>query len=407
MGWGYGFFLRRHLVPEFLQNTTSLGLVFLVFTLANSMAHESGLLAVTVMGMVLANLKGVDLRMMVHFKESLSMILISSLFILLASRLDLQQFFELGWRGLLLLMIVQFVIRPITVWVCTRGSTLKPGEIKLLAWIAPRGVVAAAVASLISLRLEAIGMPHAEKLVSLSFMVIIGTVTFECLTANRLAEKWGAAVPASRGVLISGANIVARSIAEVLIKNDIKVLVADSSRGDIAEARMTGLPIYYGNPVSEHAENNMDLVGIGKFMALGPDQDENLLGCAHYTPEFGKRNIYCVASSNRKAKKGEKHQVRDHYRGFTLFGESVTYGKIASLLSMGSQFRSTKLSEEFGLEQLKEKHVGAILMFAITPKGDLQSFVEHGDMTPLPGWTVITLAPPKEDMSEESAYELV
>ena len=407
VGWGYGFFLRRHLIPEFLQNTTTLGLVFLVFTVANSIEHESGLLAVTVMGMVLANLKHVDLRMMVHFKESLSMILISSLFILLASRLDLEQFFELSWRGLILLMFIQFVVRPLSVKACTRGSSLKPGEIKLLSWIAPRGVVAAAVASLISLRLESIGMPHAEKLVSLSFLVIIGTVTFECLTANRLAERWKAAVPASRGVLIAGANMVARSVAEILLKNDIKVFVAGSSRNDIAEARMMGLPIYYGNPVSDHAENNLDLLGIGKFVALGPDQDENLLACAHYTPEFGKRNIYCVAtSSNKNKNKGEKHQVKELYRGFTLFGEKVTYGKIASLLATGSKFRSTKLTDEFRMANLIERHSGAILMFAITPKGDLQFFVEKGTMKPLSGWKVITLAP-VQDVSEETAMDLV
>ena len=394
-GWGYGTLLKRHLIPEFLQNTTSLGLVFLVFTVANSIEHESGLLAVTVMGMVLGNLKNIDLRMMVHFKESLSMILISTLFILLASRLDMDQFLKLGWRGLLLLVVIQFVIRPISVWACTRRSNLSLGEIKLLSWIAPRGVVAAAVASLVSLKMQAQGIPHAEQLVSLSFLVIIGTVTFECLTATKLAKKWDAAVPASHGVLICGANVVARALGEILGKNGISVLLADSSRNDVVEARMAGLKVYYGNPVSEDAENNMDIIGLGKMMAIGPDEDENLLMCAHFTHEFGKRNIYCLSTASDEQKKSQKHQVRREYRGYTLFGSKVTYAYCASLLAMGSKFLSTKLTEEFQFEDLKKQHIKALVLFAISTKGDLHSFVERGNLQPLAGWTVITLVLPK------------
>ena len=271
VGYIYGLLLRRHLVPEFLQNVTTLGLVFLVFTGSNMVAHESGLLAVTVMGMVLGNMKNVDLRLMLHFKETLSLLLISSLFILLASRLELQGFIDLGWGGVALLLIVQFVIRPLVVIICSRGSDLEFGEKVLLSWIAPRGVVAAAVASLIAMRLESIGMKDAPMLVSLTFLVILGTVTFECLTASRIARRFKATEPDSRGVLIAGCNPVARAIAESLKKNDFRVLMGDDSRSDVAEARMAGLDVYYGNMVSEHAEHNLDMIGLGKMMAITPD----------------------------------------------------------------------------------------------------------------------------------------
>ena len=396
-GWGYGYLLKRHLIPEFLQNTTSLGLVFLAFTVSNVVEKESGLLTVTVMGMVLGNLKSVDLRMMVHFKESLSMILISTLFILLASRLDIQQFLGLGWRGIVLLLWVQFAVRPLVVWLCTRQSSLTKGEIKLLSWIAPRGVVAASVASLISLKLQAQGVPQAEKLVTLSFVVIIGTVTFECLTATRLAVKWNAAVPLSRGVLICGANIVARAMAGILGKNGISVLLADSSHNDIVEARMAGYKVYHGKPVSEHAENHMELIGIGKMFAFFPEGDENHLACAHFSPEFGKRNIYCIAPATHENAKGEKHQVPHEYRAYTLFGENYSYKKLASIISEGGSFRSTKLTETFKFEDFKKLHRRSILLFAITPKGDLQTFIEKGTLHPAPGWVVITLVPKKDN----------
>lgn len=405
-GFGYGWLLKRYLIPEFIQNTTSLGLVFLVFAGSNAIEHEAGLLSVTVMGLVLGNMRGVDLRMMLHFKESLSMLLISSLFILLASRLDLGAFVELGWRGALLLILIQFVVRPIAVWLCTLKSDLKKGEKILLSWITPRGVVAAAVSSLIALRLEALGMKEAPMLVSLTFLVIIGTVTFECLTARFVAKRFDAMEPESRGILFVGANPVARAIAEVLKKNDFRVLLGDDSRGDVKESKMLGLDTYYGNLVSEHAETNLDLIGFGKFLALSPDREVNHLACTHFGMEFGKAHVYCVSTESKKIKTSEKRDVLHQYRGFTLFGEKVTYAKLASLLASGAKLRSTKLSEDFTLEDLKEEHQGVILLFAISPKGNLEVFVEKGAMKPISGWTVISLVQ-KADDAEATKMEVI
>jgi NhaP-type Na+/H+ or K+/H+ antiporter len=153
-GWAYGMLLRHHLVPEYLQNVTTLGLVCFVFSGANLIEHESGILAVTVMGIVIANFKNIDLRMMTHFKESLSMILISSLFILLAAKLNLQLMSDILWKGVVLCALIQFVIRPLAIFVSARGSSLKFGEKVLLSWITPKGIVAAAVASFFGSKLE-------------------------------------------------------------------------------------------------------------------------------------------------------------------------------------------------------------------------------------------------------------
>lgn len=402
-GFGYGWLLKRHLIPEFIQNTTSLGLVFLVFAGSNAIEHEAGLLSVTVMGIVLGNMRGVDLRMMLHFKESLSMLLISSLFILLASRLDLDAFVALGWGGAFLLILIQFFVRPVTVWVCTLKTDLSKGEKILLSWITPRGVVAAAVSSLIALRLEELGMPEAPTLVSLTFLVIIGTVTFECLTARTVAKKFNAMEPESRGILIAGANPVARAVAEVLKKNNFRVLLGDDSRSDVKEARMAGLDVYYGNLISEHANTNLDLIGYGKFLALTPDREVNHLACTHFGLEFGKPSVYCVSTDSKKAKPSEKRDVLHHYRGFTLFDEKTTYAKLASLLASGAKLRSTKLTEGFTLSQLQEEHQGVLLLFAITPKGNLEAFVDKGTMKPLPGWTIISLVQNSDETESQSS----
>jgi len=405
-GFGYGWLLKRHLIPEFIQNTTSLGLVFLVFAGSNAIEHEAGLLSVTVMGIVLGNMRGVDLRMMLHFKESLSMLLISSLFILLASRLDLDAFVALGWGGALLLILIQFVVRPITVWLCTLKTDLTKGEKILLSWITPRGVVAAAVSSLIALRLEELGMHHAPMLVSLTFLVIIGTVTFECLTARTVAKRFDAMEPESRGILIAGSNPVARAFAEVLKKNNFRVLLGDASSGDAKEARMAGLDVYYGNLVSEHADTNLDLIGYGKLLALTPDREFNHLACTHFAMEFGKAHVYCVNTESKKLKTSQKREVLHHYRGFTLFGEKVTYAMLASLIASGAKLRSTKLSDDFTIEDLQEEHQRVLLLFAVSPKGNLQIFVEKGTMKPLSGWTIISLVQ-NPDEAESTKMEVV
>ena len=197
---GLAALLRRHLVPEYLRSFLVLSLVIGEFVLANALSEESGLVAVTVTGIVLANLKGVRTNDILHFKENLSVILISGLFIVLAARLEMQELEQLGWMALVVLAIIQLVARPASVLVATLGSNLNWREKSLLAWIAPRGIVAAAISALFAERLLQNGVEGAEMLVPLTFMVIIGTVALQSLTARPLARLLKVAEPASYSV---------------------------------------------------------------------------------------------------------------------------------------------------------------------------------------------------------------
>lgn len=190
-----GHILRRHLIPEYLRNVLSLTLVFAVYAGADHLAHESGLLSVTVMGMVLANLKNTDIDDILDFKESLSILLISGLFIILAARIEFYQFRELGWNALGVLAAIMLLARPIAVWVSSFTSDLNPREKLLIAWIGPRGIVAAAVASLFAIRLEAEDYPGASLLVPLTFFIIIGTVIIQSVTAKTIAHWLGVREP--------------------------------------------------------------------------------------------------------------------------------------------------------------------------------------------------------------------
>lgn len=390
-GYALGMLLRRHWVPDFLHNLCTLSLVFLAFTVSNELAHESGLLAVTVMGMWLANSKDVRIQDILNFKENLTILLISGLFILLAARLNVEQIAGLGWAPFLLLAVVQFIARPLSVLASTFRSSFSWQEKVLLAWIGPRGIVAAAVSALFALKLEAEGVAQAELLVPLTFIVIIGTVIIQSATAGSLARRLDVAEPEPRGFLIIGANVVARTIASVLKQYNIPVLLTDSSWDNIRAARMAGLETFFGNPVSEYADQKLDLVGIGKVMALSPQRDLNVIASMRYRAEFGQTKVYTLLTSG-DTNASEKHQISAEHRGYTLFDRNLTYSKFASLLSQGATLRKTRLTEEFRFENyMNTKGKDGVPLFAITPKGKLEIFVADGQLAPQVGWTVISL----------------
>lgn len=394
-GWFLSFFLRRGWIPDYLKNLATLAMVFGVFSVSDMLAHESGLLAVTLMGMWLANRKDLGIEEILHFKENLSIVLISGLFILLAARLTLEDIIALGWAPVVLLLLMQFVVRPASVWLSSMGSSLRWQEKALLSWIAPRGIVAAAVSALFAIQLEEAGHPGASVLVPLTFSIIIGTVVLQSATSRGLAKLLGVAEPAPKGFLVAGANPVARAIGVALQKHGFRVLLTDSQWEHIREARMLGLETFFGNPVSSYADHHLNLVGIGKLLGLSPRPGFNVVASMRYGSEFGSRNIYSLLTSN-DTDTPEKHQLGSTRRGYTLFGEDVSYSKLASLLSQDWSIRETRLSEEFTYADLLASRGGDLIpLFAITPKDRLEVFVAGGDIEPEAGWKVLALTPPK------------
>ncbi|MCG8393805.1 MAG: cation:proton antiporter [Pseudomonadales bacterium] len=392
--------LRRHLVPEYLRSFLVLSSVIGEFVLANGLSEESGLVAVTATGIVLANRKGVRTDDILHFKENLSVMLISGLFIVLAARLEMAELTRLGVTALAILVIIQLVARPLSVLVSTAGSSLNWREKSLLAWIAPRGIVAAAISALFAERLQQNGVAGAEMLVPLTFMVIIGTVALQSLTARPMARLLKVAEPAPRGFLIIGANPVARAIGRALQKNQYPVMVTDSSWESIRAARMEGLGTFYGNPVSQHADQYLDLVGYGKLLGLSPRRELNTMATMRYRLEFGEPNIFSLPT--QKSEKEVKHEVAPEHRGATLFGTDMTYARLASLMSKGAEIRKTRITEEFDFQAyLKSPGRQVWPLFAIDPRERIYVFTAEDQPEPKAGWHVLGLI--KEDPAKEEA----
>ncbi|MBK5539246.1 sodium:proton antiporter [Pseudomonas sp. TH05] len=390
-GWALGSVMRHQWLPEYLHNLATLATVLGIFIAANQVMHESGLLAVTVMGMWLANMKGVDVRQILHFKENLSVLLISGLFILLAARLDLQALIALGPLVLILLLVIQFIARPLNVMLSTAGSSLNWRERALLCWIAPRGIVAAAVSAIFAIRLDQAGHEGALLLVPLTFAVIIGTVVLQSATARPLARLLKVAEPAPSGFLIVGANTPARTIGKALQQLGSRVLLTDSNWENIRAARMDGLPTYFGNPASQHADAHLDLVGLGHLLALSPAGELNAVAAMRFRHDFGHQRLFTLTSGleNRRT---DKHRASLEHRGHLLGSETLTYNRLASLLNQGAELYSTHLTTGFTWDDYQALHgERATLLFARDSSGWVHVVTPESALQPTAGWTLLAL----------------
>ena len=371
-GYLLGLALRRVWLPRYLQNLAVLAIMLTAFGVSNAIADESGLLTVTVMGIWLANMRDVDTSDILAFKEELSAILISALFIILAARLDIQALWNMGWPLLLLLLAVQFIARPLCIAVSTWRSSLHWRDRLLLCWIAPRGIVAAAVSSLFALTLQRSGYQGADRLVTVVFAIIIGTVVLQSLTSGMMARWLRVQQQKPRGVLIVGANSVARMLAQALIKLNVPVIVTDSSWEYYRQARMDGIPAYYGHAYSEHAENYLDLSNIAQVLALSPNRHQNALAVYHFGHLFGEDHVFAIRSGATLKGRGASAESSRFRRHEILFNQEATYGRLSSLLARGATIKATKLNENFGWLEYLEKHQGVIPLFSQKEDGSLQ-----------------------------------
>ncbi|MGM0767829.1 MAG: cation:proton antiporter [Pseudomonadota bacterium] len=393
-GYVNGLVLRKHLVPQYLHNAGTLTFMLGVYALSNELAHESGLLTVTVMGIWMANMKQVPIDDILEFKESLSVLLISALFIILAARVEFAAIAELGWGLVGVLAVLMLVARPVSIFLSAIGTSLNWRDKLFLSWIAPRGIVAAAVSALFAFQLQKLGYESAGALVPLIFMLIIATVTLQSLTARPLARLLKVAEPAEFGFLILGANPVARMIAGALKKYEVPVTLADTNWENIRQARMDNIQVYFGNPVSEHASTHLDLTGIGNLLVISPYKHMNSLATYHFLDWFGKDSVFTLAEGDPDQK--ARHQTAEKIQMTRGLFDGVSYAKLASLASQGYTVKTTQLSDEFTYEDFLEKHQHqALVLFVFDGKGRVTPVLKMEDVQPESDWALISLVPPQ------------
>lgn len=290
--------LKRRLVPHYLLNVFTLAFVLLVFVESDWLAHESGLLSVVIMGMVLGNLDVPHLKDILYFKESLSVLLISLLFILLAANIDMADLYlVLNWNTLYLFLVVVFILRPIGVFLSTGKDSLSWREKLFISWVGPRGIVAAGIASLFGLKLAKNGVEGAEYITPLVFMIVLGTVLLNATTARLVAAGLKVLKSVSDGILIVGASGPARIIAQYLHEEGRNVVLIDKNESNVKQCAQMGLQAINADIFTDNLEDNIDLVDMGYLVAMTGSADVNQYAATKYESEFGENGTYRLLTS--------------------------------------------------------------------------------------------------------------
>jgi NhaP-type Na+/H+ or K+/H+ antiporter len=388
--------LRKHWVPDRLHTAVTFAIVLASFSLANELQHESGLLTVTVMGIIVANQRTVLVRHLVEFKENLTVLLLSFIFVALAARLTLDQVTGLTINSFLFVAFLVVVVRPLSVAASTLRTTLPYPDRAFLAFMAPRGVVAAAVASVFAQRLAEAGFEEADQIVPAVFLVITATVAIYGLSARPLAFRLKLAEPDPQGVVIAGASPLARVIAAGLKDAGFAVLLVDRNWRNFTTARMEGIEAYYGDTLSEDTMEHINLTDKGKFLALTPNDRINSLSALHFRDVFERNEVYQLTAESLDDRDDDPGFPR-HLMGRELFGEKVTYGALADRINRGAKLKVTKLSREFTFDDFRKEYgAAAVPLFIVTAENKLKPITKTDSTMPMAGSRLISLVSPPE-----------
>lgn len=371
------FAVNKKFIPHYLLNVVSLSTVLLVFVESEIFAHESGLLAVVVMGMVLGNGKLENIKELLYFKESLSVLLISILFILLAANINFEDLELLyTWKTALLFALVVFVIRPLAVFTSTHGSKLKFNEKLFISWVGPRGIVAAGIASLFGSKLIKQGVEGSEYITPLVFMIVLGTVLLNATTARMFAKVVGVFLKRSEGILIVGASHFSRLIGEYLENNGRHVVLIDSNQSNVQLAQEQGLEAINADIYSEELNNNIELNDVGFLMALTGSKEINSYAINRFREQFGESGYYRLITSD------EIDDVENN-PDEGLFSQTDDFNTLTEVARKYPKIHETKIKSREHFEELIDltsKDIDIVPLLVKDKKGVLEIISSHNKM---------------------------
>ena len=399
--WVIAWSFPRGLVPEYLKVPVLLVAVVGTFVGCNLIEHEAGLVAVTVMGIALANMHVASLRSIHPFKQNIAVLLVSGIFIILSASLDLAEFRNFEWRFGAFLVALLFLVRPATVLLSLLGSGVPWKERLFLAWIAPRGIVLVAISGLFALRLNELGYADGSILIGLSFAVVVATIVAHGFTINLAARLLGVKGVTRPGLLIVGANAWTIALARQLHELGTPVLLADSSWSRLRPARAAELPTYHGEILNEATEHHLDLAPFQMLVAATANEAYNTLVCSEFAPEIGTDRVYQLGEAEDD---GDHRSLPASLRGRALFTSGLSGDDVQQRQEEGWVFRRTKLSDQFDIEDARESlPESANMLLLLRPNGQMRFFTHASAPEPQPGDTVISFAPPRQKTQEEAA----
>ncbi len=351
VGAAYGLrwaFLHDHM-PERLKTPSLLVSAMTVYAIANLVLEGAGLAAATVLGIALANLGVPGLGELRRFKESLVVLIVSGLFIMLTADLSRATLAGLSWPVGALTLAVLFAVRPLAIWAATLGSGLSWAERALAAWVAPRGIVAAAVAGVAGLKLQSAGYKGAELVMPCVFAVIAATMVLHGFTLRPLARRLRLTLSDQPGLAILGATPWTTDMAVVLHEAGVPVLLIDSYPGALAAARQAGVAVQQGEFLSDAGMEALEGRAVDYLIATTADYIYNGSACARLAPELGRERVFQVSPGARRldAQRGLSREAR----GKVLGQKSWDFPLFEELYAEGFRFRLT--SGEIGIDDMR------------------------------------------------------
>lgn len=384
------FIFEKGHAPEFLKLPLVFATVLSLYALSNIFQEEVGLLTVTVMGITMGNIGMVIIHDLRRFKENITVIMVPVVFILLTADIALENLMNLNWRVFGFLFGFLFLVRPASVWLSTFGAGLSWQERVFIGWIAPRGIVATSIAGLLGLKLEVLHFENAELLLPLVFSVVFSTVILHGFSIGWLARHLGLAGKSSNGVLIVGAHQWSTDLALTLQKAGLPVLLMSDSWNNLKQARLQGIPIQYGEVLSESVHQSLELSDMEYLLTNTGNHAYNSLVCSVYIQHFGRDKVFQIATTERKE---ERRQLSSSFRGKVLFGGNLVYKELIAQYINGWRFKRTRLTAEFDMETLKNNSGDSLKPFIrIQSNGELDlDFFEDQTLTK-PGDTIISFS---------------
>ncbi len=395
-GWGIGWLYRRGRVPDHLKAPMLMVLVLGVYWVSNLVQHEAGLLSVTLMGLVIGNMKLIELEGLHHFNAHLSVVLLSVLFIVIPSQLQTSQLALLDWRVAVFVLALIVIVRPLTIALATAGAPMRRPDKLLLGWIAPRGIVAAATAGIFGPALVAAGYPDAALLLPVIFAVIIATVLAHGLSIGRVSRHLGLAAAEENGLLIVGASPWSCAFGAALKKLQIDVLLVDGAYHRLKQARMDGTPVYYGEILSDHAEHTLEAQHLSHLLCATDNDFYNALVCKAQGLRFGHHRTFQLATDEASDKEFKRLTLQQ--RGHFAFDPLATYDVLDARLADGWTIQATKLTKNHGWAELSarlgERGPDWLLLGGVTPSGTFRLYSQEQRFKLEAGWTALFFALP-------------
>jgi len=380
---------RPQVLARDLRNLAVVAGAIGLYALSETILAESGVLTVTLAGFLLGWLHPPGLQEVEEFKGQLTVMMVSIVFVLLAADLELRGIVALGWPGVALVVAIIVVVRPLTIFASTFGSSLALREKLFLSWIAPRGIVAAAVSSLFALILEAQGEPGGRVVMNMTFAVIAGTVIVQAPTARAVGRRLGVLEMRQDGILFVGANAVARGLARSLDRAGYQVQLLDRSAYQVEQARSLGLNAKRADALDALQIEKLDLHGIGHMLAVTPSDSVNRLALQVYSDEFGRENVRALRMTS------SPEESASHGEPTYLAAGEVLWEELARNLETGGRVATVEIDHELGLGELDAWLEEARPLLAYRKGGELDFLA--ADTRLQKGDLLFYLAPPEPE----------